>query len=339
MPVEAWILVALLLLLCLRVSVLPITGWDGRSVWLFHAKQLWFQKMMALSDLHHPDWEWSHPVYPFLVPGVMASFGGGGSAFNERTAALAVPVLWGASLLVLWSLLREHAGRAASAAIAVTLFFGMQQSVGELYMDALVAVLLAIVVLAIASPQRLRLALLAAFVVSLVKVEGAIAAALILGGWAAFELIRGRRSWATAALLIPLALPLVHRVWLSANDVTEFQASLSLSKTIEAVPSRLPVLAAGVPRLLVRDATPQQIETQALIRLGTLGLVFGVVLVFIGKERSAVKTLVLSSGVVLALLAVFATSAMPQDAAWLVAWTLDRLMLHPAVMFLLISFI
>ena len=245
MAPEGWALVVLIGLLLARMAWLPITGWDGRSVWLFHAKQIYFQKMMALADLHHPDWDWSHPVYPFLMPGVMALFGGGGGAFNERIAALALPVVWGASLAVAWGLIREHAGRIGGIALAVTLFFGLEMSIGELYMDGLVATLLAIVALSIASPERRALAVLAGCVVSLVKLEGAIAAGLMMTAWAVLEGLRGRRGLATAALVLPLALPIAHWGWRTANGVTEFTASQSIATTLDAAPRRLPVLVAG----------------------------------------------------------------------------------------------
>jgi hypothetical protein len=336
---EGWILVALLALLFVRMAVLPITGWDGRSVWLFHAKQLYVQKMMALYDLHHPDWEWAHPVYPFLAPGVMAMFGGGGGAFNERMAALAMPVAWGASLALLWGLLRGYAGRAVGAVLTVTLFFGLQAGAGELYMDGWVAVLLAVVVLSIASPERRALAVLAACVVSLVKIEGAVACGLILLGWAALEAVRGRRGAATAALLLPLVLPVAHRVWLSAHDVTEFQASLGVAKAIEAIPTRLPVFVSGVPQMLARDTSGQQKEAQALLRLGTAGLALGLTGLIWRRKRPPEFWRVLGGGALLAGLAIIETSGMPQDAAWLVTWTLDRLLIHPAVLFLLLPFL
>jgi hypothetical protein len=336
MAPEGWILVALLALLFVRMAVLPITGWDGRSIWLFHAKQLYFQKMMAVSDLHHRDWEWAHPVYPFLGPGVMAMFGGGGGPFNERMAVLAMPVAWGASLAVLWSLVRGQAGRAVGAVLVVTLFFCLQAGAGELYMDGWVAILLAVVVLSVASPDRRALAVLAACVVSLVKIEGAVACGVIMLGWAAWELVRGRRSLATAALLLPLLLPIAHRVWLSAHDVTEFQASLGVAKTIEAIPSRLPVLASGVPKLLGREVEGQRIETQALLRLGAVGLLLGLTALALRRKHSAIA---LGGGLLLAVLAIAETGGMPQDAAWLVSWTLDRLLIHPAVLFLLLPFL
>jgi hypothetical protein len=295
--------------------------------------------MMALSDLHHPDWEWSHPVYPFLAPGVMAMFGGGGGAFNERMAALAMPLAWGASLALLWGLLRGYAGRAVGAVLAVTLFFGLQAGVGELYMDGWVAVLLAVIVLSMAAPDRRALAVLAACVVSLVKLEGAVACGVIMIGWAALEAVRGRRNLATAALLLPLLLPLAHRTWLAAHDVTEFQASLGVAKAIEAIPSRLPVLAAGMRQLLVRDTEGQRIETQALLRLGAVGLVLGLTALILRRKRSTAFWTVLGGGLLLAVLAIAETGGMPQEAAWVVTWTLDRLLIHPAVLFLIAPFL
>ena len=333
---EIWILVALIALLFARMAWLPIAGWDGRSVWLFHAKQIYFQKMMALADLHHPDWDWSHPVYPFLMPGVMALFGGGGGAFNERTAALALPIVWGSSLAVVWGLLREHAGRAVATALVATLFFGMQMGVGELYMDGLVATLLAIFALSVASPERRAIAVLAAFVVSLVKIEGAIAAGLVMAAWTAYEVQRGGRRLATAALLLPLVLPLAHWGWRRANDITDSQ---SRGSSVAAAPDRLPTLIAGVPQLLARETIGQQTETQALMRLAVVGLALGLATLALRRPRSPLFLPALGAGLLFAALAIGETSGMPQDAAWLVSWTLDRLLLHPALLFVLLPFL
>jgi hypothetical protein len=45
------------------------------------------------------------------------------------------------------------------------------------------------------------------------------------------------------------------------------------------------------------------------------------------------------AGAGLVLLAVGLTVAMPQDAAWLVTWTLDRLLVHPALAFAMLPFL
>jgi hypothetical protein len=343
---EAWVLVTLLAVLLWKMAALPITGWDGRSIWLFHAKQIFFQRMMSLADLHHVDWEWSHPVYPWLLPGAMAMFGGAGRVFNERMAALAVPIVWSGSLAMYWCLARLCAGRLAGAALTIALFFGTEGLVGDLYMDGLVAALLAVTILSLSRAELRGVGILAAFVVSLVKIEGAVAAGLILVGFACFDRRRGRRLGTTAALLSPILLPAVHRIWLSLHDVTEVQANVGVAKAIEDLPLRLPVVLDGLPATLLRATSGQQVETQAMLRVGFVGLVcaLGVLLWRVRRagERPPVSAswwVALGAGATLLLLAVGLVCGMPQEAAWLVTWTLDRLLLHPALVFAMLPFL
>ena len=75
------------------------------------------------------------------------------------------------------------------------------------------------------------------------------------------------------------------------------------------------------------------------MRLGVVGLGLGAATLAWRRNRSASFLPVLGGGVLFAALAIGETSGMPQDAAWLVSWTLDRLMLHPAVLFLLLPFL
>jgi|WetSurMetagenome_2_1015567.scaffolds.fasta_scaffold1322312_2 hypothetical protein len=47
----------------------------------------------------------------------------------------------------------------------------------------------------------------------------------------------------------------------------------------------------------------------------------------------------LGSGIVLLAVAISLICVMPQDAAWLVRWTVDRVLLHPAVLFAMLPFV
>jgi hypothetical protein len=344
---ETSVLVVLLALLAFRLAVVPVTGWDGRSVWLFHAKQIFFERKLALADLRHPDWEWSHPVYPFLVPAVMAMFGGAGRVFNERIAAMAMPVVWSGAVGSLWCLIRRATNRTVGALLTFTCFLALQGLAGDLYMDGLVAVLLTVMLLALADGGLLPLGVLAACVVSLVKLEAAVAAGLIAVSFVLFDRRSGRRTIAnTAALLSPVVLPLLHRGWLSWHDISEFQARIGIATTVGALPARLPVLLRGLGLTLLRETSGQQQETQAMLRVGLMGILAGLVVVIArwrgggAKPVAGTRRRVMAcAGAGLVLLAVGLTVAMPQDAAWLVTWTLDRLLVHPALAFAMLPFL
>jgi hypothetical protein len=350
---EAWILVVLLALFVLRMCVLPVAGWDGRSIWLFHAKQIFFQRMLSLADLSHADWEWSHPVYPFLLPAVMAFFGGSASVFNERMAVLAVPAVWGASIALFWFFAREVLGRSTGAMLTIALFLGTEALASDVYMDGLVAVLLAVVVLSLSGRERFSVGILAAFLVSIIKVEGALAAGLILIGVALLQpRFRKRGIRTIGALLLPMALPVVHRLWLAWHHVTELQESIGIGMILGRLPGRLAAVLSGLPGLLFREAADQRVENQALLRIGLACLVISLFWLLwrtktAGSYRpemqstngGSLRRWVLCGGTMLGILAIVIVCAMPQDADWLVKYTLDRLLLHPAVFFMILPFL
>src|SRR5690606_37357055 len=89
-----------------RALLLPIAGWDGRSIWLFQAQRLFLHGFVPVDELRAPETLWSHPDYPLLLPGWMASFSALAPAFDERAAALAIAILLGACLALLFALAR-----------------------------------------------------------------------------------------------------------------------------------------------------------------------------------------------------------------------------------------
>ncbi|HEX4826068.1 MAG TPA: hypothetical protein VFV19_17350 [Candidatus Polarisedimenticolaceae bacterium] len=321
---EALVPAALVALLLVQMAVLPVTGWDGRSIWLFHAKQIFFHGKLALADLRLGDSEWSHPVYPALVPAVMALFAGASRVFDERDAALAVALIWSGALAALWVLARGAMGRWTGALVTLTAFFALAGLTTDLYMDGIVAVLLAVTILAFADDALVPVGILAAAAVSLVKVEGA-AAAVVLA-------MTVRRP--KPILFVPALLPLLHAVWLRMNGVTEFQARIDPS----AIPSKLPVVAAGIASVLARGAQGQQHETQLLLRIGLVGLAAGAALAAM-RIGSSLRVRVALAGAALVAMAIVLGAAMPQDAPWVVTWTLDRLLLHPALAFAMLPFV
>lgn len=51
----------------------PLIAWDARSIWFFHAKAFYFDNAIDLSFLMDPNYLWSHPDYPPLIP-LLAAF-------------------------------------------------------------------------------------------------------------------------------------------------------------------------------------------------------------------------------------------------------------------------
>ena len=61
-----------LVLVLLPYSILafdvPLSAWDARSIWFFHAKAFYFDNSIRLEYLLNPFYRWSHPEYPPMFP-------------------------------------------------------------------------------------------------------------------------------------------------------------------------------------------------------------------------------------------------------------------------------
>jgi hypothetical protein len=99
--------IGLLVLLACYFLILdePISRWDARSVWFFHAKMIWVANALRLSSgFGDPTIAFSSPAYPHLVPALAAQLAALKGLWNEfipKTALLVmlVPVTaWIASL-------------------------------------------------------------------------------------------------------------------------------------------------------------------------------------------------------------------------------------------------
>ena len=67
-----------------RTAVLPVVLWDGRSIWLFHAKKLFFEGMITNKVLLAPENYWSLPDKPLLLPAWLASFTAFSPSYNVQ---------------------------------------------------------------------------------------------------------------------------------------------------------------------------------------------------------------------------------------------------------------
>lgn len=66
----------------------PLTQWDARSIWFFHGKAFYFDDHVSIEYLKNPEYLWSHPDYPPLVPllsAYHAYFGGGWSEVTNKS--------------------------------------------------------------------------------------------------------------------------------------------------------------------------------------------------------------------------------------------------------------
>ncbi len=50
------------------MTKIPLSGWDARSIWFFHAKAIWFDGGVSRHFFANSNFVWSHTDYPLLLP-------------------------------------------------------------------------------------------------------------------------------------------------------------------------------------------------------------------------------------------------------------------------------
>ena len=213
-------------------------GWDGRSIWFFHARMLLGGRDAFLSQAQA--FPFSHPDYPPMVSAVL-SFGWNlGGRIDYREGQLAVAALT-ACATVLVGLAMARALTASRwlapvvAAVCVGLCYGVWDAYGSNgYVDPLVAALfLAAAINGLLVPpgaQPVRLAIAFAVLASAVKNEGLVFALVVLVLVAVRQLLIWRRGlsrpaavqpwWFVMGLGLMLLWPLVVRSQGLGSDLT-----------------------------------------------------------------------------------------------------------------------
>ncbi len=87
-PVRAVFLGLTLFFFILIILSSPILEWDARSIWFFHAKQIWHEN--SLYAYLHGYAAWSHNDYPPLIPALAASLALDVGFWNEVFPRLSV---------------------------------------------------------------------------------------------------------------------------------------------------------------------------------------------------------------------------------------------------------
>lgn len=324
---EQWLLGGLVLAVVASVLVHPVTLWDGRSIWLFHAKRFFLHGMMPLADLQAGDLAWSHPEYPPLWPAWLALWSGLAGTWNERAASLGAPLLLGGVLLLFWSLARARLGRIAGSAVAFAALAGVAYLSTGAYGDGVLMLLLGVEFLALASPGREPLGWLAAAAAALTKFEGLVFAAIV--AVACEAVARSGRGRPPAVRLAPFAALLPGLAWLAWSRAVGLEGvfhDIRWGEVGADLGGRLAIVARGA---LTAASTTTYIRCQGWLVEGAAGAIAGVACGAVLPSRGGWSALAVTAALVLTIFGILVVT--PLDLQWHVGTSIDRLLIHPAL--------
>lgn len=111
----------------------PLSRWDARSIWFFHARMIWIEGGLGGSSVWtHPSIAFSHPDYPKLVPATAAQLGYLSGYWNEYMPKGALFVLLVPAVCWVFSVRRA---RPAFLVLVLLLLFGQYGWLSNGYMD------------------------------------------------------------------------------------------------------------------------------------------------------------------------------------------------------------
>jgi hypothetical protein len=316
----------------------PLDGWDGRSNWLFRTKQLFYQGMLRSSDALNPSYQFGHPWYPLLFPAWMTHFTLFSNLYNERIAALGIPVLLSAVMGLVWILLRERIGALPGTIVVLAGYVATRKLTWGGYTDGLLMFTLALELLAFTSDKNekingTKLGWLAAFVASLIKCEG-----FLFAVWIALaSVLRRRGDWEKKSSFLPFLVfifPAGQLLWnRSMGFKTDF-SGIQWGEVFTTLPARCLIVARGFGETFGYNALTQE---------ACGALLFAALLVY---QRKSFRALI-SERLLPILVSIIGLSGMifamyivtPSDEHALLGCTLDRLILHPAFLAVILPFI
>ncbi|HEY2932860.1 MAG TPA: hypothetical protein VGK99_14040 [Acidobacteriota bacterium] len=332
-----WIFVAMTCCFLWQVALRPITLWDGRSVWLFHAKRLHYAGMMLKQDLLHQDSQWAHSDYPLFYPTLLAYFSPATEPFNERMAALGIGVCFGAAVILLWRLTMACLGTCAATAIAVTWMLLMWRLTAGGYADGILTLLLGCEFFGLLLGSR-RIGLVAAGAAAITKLEGLIFALVIL---IVLDLVtRAAERGATYKRVLEgmVVLPaVVHLFWSRAIGLAGTYPSFHRIKTTQELLYRLKVMLAETSKVLT---TGGYLNAETVIWQGFVFAVAGLVILAYSKTGRSRATWAAVAIILLSLVFVlFNFLVTPYDVQWHVASSIDRLLFLPSLIGMALFFL
>jgi hypothetical protein len=318
---ESTILVIVGVLFLLEMTRAPVAAWDGRSIWLFRTKQIAVNGFCSKSDLSWPTYQFAHGEYPLLFPAFLAMFSGLAGRYDERMAALGIPVLLFGLLACVWHVSRRALGRWPGAMFAAAVLFVVvaDGTAAGAYADPYVTLLALVFFLGLVIDDQ-PIAWTAAIGLTLSKREGFVYAVLIAIAYLVSHPRVRRLPLRRRALPLVVFLPAVlHALWAKHSGATD---------PYDAPTSGAAALWGRVPVLLGR--LPAVADARTILWSGCAGALL-VAILFLRRVRGWDGLAALALALVFTFFALTAMVTSPHDLVWHIATALGRLLGHPAV--------
>jgi hypothetical protein len=318
---EVWAAMAFSALATWHVSAWPVVGRDGRSIWLYHARQIAHDGFLRAADAVNMENFFSHMEYPLLFPAWLTQFTFQG--LQERQMIMGAPALFVGLFACLWVIARRALGRWTGAALAGAVFFGTVASVGRGFAEAYLSIFLLLMIFCLDREDLEPLGWLAALAAALTKREGLVFAAAGLVLFVIFHPRFRRKRWFwRPAPLLALVPGIAHAWWTRAIGIKDTHAGAKT--TWRLLEPRVRPLLNGIMGL--ERASP-------IIALGTAALFTYVLLEIVG-HRSWLARMLAGTGFAVVGFSALATLMSPYDVNYMVSTALERLLAHGALCFL-----
>jgi hypothetical protein len=315
---ETWIVMAFGALLIRHMDLWPIIGWDGRSIWLYRAKQVLYNGYLTVADAVNLDNFFSHMEYPLLFPTWMATFASSGP-FREREIAIGIMLLQLLLTAAVWWLARRRLGRLAGSAFtgAVLLVCGSMTERG--FADGILTTFLVAMAFLLDSDELEPFGWVAALGAALTKSEGLIFALMAAGLFLlCHPRYRAKRWLPRLAPLLLLPVAAAPALWAKAIAIKSQYADAKLPQTWDIFCKRLDIIWSGLAKV-ARDSNPVAYLLAALAMF--------LVLEYLGRRSWLSRILVITS-VGSAVFSVGVLMVTPYDLPGQVDTAMSRLLQH-----------
>ncbi len=311
-------------------AAFPFALWDGRSIWLLHAKQLHLFGRIPAVDLARPELAFTHGEYPLSFPAVLAQATALAPVYDERMAAVAGPLFSIVCAGLAFAVLRRGATAVGAACVVGVVLLGGAHTALGVYADVVVALLLVGAAAGLRRDETAGVGWLCVACASCVKQEGLLFGAVVVVAW-----MLVRRAW-PGRLALLVAPAILHALWARATSLPSDFAGMDVTAALAQLPSRLQSIAANVWLVASTggyDHAHGPLWAAAVVLPATWAL-----LAARRRLRSdAAVVAAISSALVAMIGGIFVVS--PRALDWHVQTAADRLLLTPAALAVLALFL